>query len=208
MKYCLLAFSRTGSTALEKCLIKHNDINHDMTRLPSVANKREWVSNFLKRKCDKKWDGFKCLLYQYDENLKEDILSNSNVTKIILLRRNIFESAISKKVAEKIGNWHRVIDYNQENKFHIEENWLISYVDFVQRNVNIWKSNSINYKIFYYEDIFYNKETYKPVLDFLKIEDETFDYTIEKVNNYDILKKIIINYESLQKIYEEKKCLI
>lgn len=201
MKYCLLAFSRTGSTALENCLTIHDRINHDMTRLPNVQDKRKWVSDFLKRSCDEPWDGFKCLLYHYDDYLKEDILKNSDVTKIILLRRNLFQSAVSKKVAEKIGNWHKVVDYKPTEKFEIDEKWISSYVDFVKKNVQIWKSESINYRVFYYEDIFYDKDTYKPILKFLNIDDAPFKYTIEKVNNYDNIKSIVTNYDQLLKSF-------
>lgn len=205
--YCLLAFSRTGSTALEQVLSKHYDIFHDKTRLPTIADKRRWVLEFPERcnSIQKSICGFKCLLYHYDEYIQNDILENIKFKKIILLRKNIFQAAISKKVAEKIGNWHIKIDYNTIQPFEISKDWLFNYLNFVNKNINLWKSKSKNYEIFYYEDIFFNKEKYKPILDFLNIKEPILNYDIEKSNNYDTISNIVSNYKELENIYEKFK---
>jgi hypothetical protein len=205
LKYCLLSFSRTGSTALEKVLGLHDDISHDFTRLPLVDNKRKWVYDFLDKDSDTKWHGFKCLLYQYDHFLEKDILKNNNIRKIIVLRHDIFQAAISKKVAEKINNWHVKLDYKNFEPFEIDKNWFVSYVKFVRENIRLWESVSSNYKVFFYEDLFFKEETYKPILEFLNIRDSVLDYTIKKTNDYESLETLVKNLKELKNVYEQIK---
>lgn len=152
--YCIVAFSRTGSTALERALSAHKDIYHDMTRIPSLKDPISWVREFPK-KCEdipQSTCGFKCLMYQY-KNLEEDILLNQKIKKIILIRHNIFEAAISKKVAESIGNWHTKIDYSTVKPFEIPVAWFVPYIKLVKETTKNWINKSVNYEVFYYEDL-------------------------------------------------------
>lgn len=204
--YCLVSFSRTGSTALEKALNSHKCISHDFTRLPQVEDRVKWVNDFLNRNDTLlEWMGFKCLLYQFDDWIVDYILQNEKFTKIILLRHNIFEAAISKKVAERINNWHIKVDYNNVEPFSIDISWLTNYIKIIRFTMDEWVNKSINYKIFYYEDLFFNEEYYKPVIEYLSVGEIPIKYEISKVNDYDSIKNIIINYEELENVYEKIK---
>lgn len=202
--YCLVAISRTGSTALEKALGSHESIYHDMTRLPSLKDSKKWVNDFQQR-CEvlpQSWCGFKCLMYQYD-SLEQDILTNPSFKKIILIRQNMFEAALSKKVAEAIGNWHTIVDYSTVKPFEIPASWFIPYIKLVRQTTNNWIDKSNNYEVFYYEDLFFSPDTYQPVLDFLGLKESPHPYTIQKSNNYRNIKNIITNYDQLKEEYEK-----
>lgn len=202
--YCLVSFSRTGSTALEKALNSHDSIHHDFTRLPTVQNKKKWVNDFLDRKdANIDWMGFKCLLYQFDDNIEDSILRNKKFTKIILLRHDIFQAAISKKVAERINNWHVCVNYDIIDPFTIDLKWFSNYIKLIKDISNRWVSVSNNYKVFYYEDIFYQEDLYDSVLQFLGVDETVKRYEICKVNDYDKIKDIIINFKEIRNEYEQ-----
>lgn len=92
---------------------------------------------------------------------------------ILLLRRDLNACAESFAFAEKTGHWH---GYYKINSKEIDKNILENAFDLVKKSNRIINELSTKMKIpiFYYEDIFFNKQKAFDVLDYcsLKLSDD------------------------------------
>ena len=84
-----------------------------------------------------------------------------NLYNIVILRKNIFNNAISLAVAKTKNEW---FDYKDMSVITIEEKFFIECLYSYLVNLRLFKENKWNLK--YNEVIFYEDLTFNPVVDF------------------------------------------
>jgi len=208
--YILLAFSRTGSTALENFFVSHDSFFHDKTRIPSLEiPPKEFIRDFfiLNKDRPEKCLGFKCLYQQCDlDTIKSHILNCSNSRKIILYRKDVLHIALSKKIAEKTNQWH--IQMGEEFKytppFRIDVDWLEDYIKRVKKTYQKWldEAKEGNYIKVSYEDIFLKntRKELEKIFSFLNVQEDVgeISFGLKRGNNRDTYKKLILNLDEIE----------
>ena len=118
--FILFARARTGSTSLAKLL---NDINNIKVAIepfhpkyiqwnPEERNYSEYIVDLetmdtaIAELFDK-YAGLKVLMYQFDRNIYQHLLTKANVKILFLTRRKLIHSTLSNLIAEQTSFWQK-----------------------------------------------------------------------------------------------------
>lgn len=196
MKIILIALPRTGSTSIVE-YFKHTNKNFKTFSEPFNQNGKEGYYSY-KQVIKPKNVFVKHLFEQipkdlYNLNDKEVFEKiREDFDKIVFLdRKNIKEQSESLSKAITTGIWHTKYIYSEKEGHCNRLDYSLSIL--LERKENmITVQKNYGYKIFYYEDIFYNKSN---MLDFLSeinsvYDDDNFNRFLNIEQKYRIEKKI------------------
>ena len=189
--YLIISHPRSGSNYLFDCL----------TRIAPGANFCEPFPTTEDFKIVNKGKVIKTHLYDFlnlDKKLQKKLLSTRYT--VLLLRKNIFESAISDIIAAHFQQWNSYT-YTTDNAFSIDKKEMIQYVDgyveYWKKFINFKNSHNLD-KIIYYEDLTFNSK--KDLKNFFNI-DKTYLLKISEETKAPNKNIIVKNYNELESKY-------
>jgi hypothetical protein len=205
MKICILSMGRTGSTSLYKTISQHltddyycisEPFNNSVIRLNKIdENQFDYI-------CNQKNVLAKTMVQHIPNNKNINFIDEWIFTffdKIILLDRidtNALKESFAYFMYSKSKHWHKKQFYDM-SKIPLEfiKEWEIKIEDY--KKIINQLSIKYNKKIYYYEDIFLNKN--------IETINEIFNY-IEIKPNFEIIENNILSNNN--KVRLENKKLI
>jgi LPS sulfotransferase NodH len=149
----------------------------------------------------------------HNNYILKNSLMDKNQKKIVLKRKNILKTFISREIALKTKSWSSVSQdksgKNIEKKIYFEEDELLSYLlrtfnyyNYIETLLGVTQQN---YLVIYYEDLIGERDyTLNKVFDFLGVQKKKIDNKSKFVKqNPEGLDALIENYQYLNQFISE-----
>ena len=190
--YLIISHPRSGSNYLFDCLSRcspgscYNEPFRDGLNNTYVVNTGTLIKTHLND------------FLNIDYKLQKKLLSTRHT--VLLLRKDLFESAISDYIASRFKQWNSY-SYSEEQAFIMDKHEMIRYVkgyiEYWKKFVEFKKNNKID-TVLYYEDFTFNqKKDLKKIFNI----DKTYQINIKGEAKAPDKSKMIKNYYSLKKRY-------
>lgn len=133
-------------------------------------------------------------------------LKDNNTKVIVLIRRNIFKTGLSRlrKDITRLPHIDQKIQIEKNDQFYIHPGKLLRHMRFLER-VNrelIERTEGMDRVIIYYEDFGQWNELMEKLFDFLKVEKLALKPVLNKIGGKD-WRKEVSNHDEIEKLLKE-----
>ena len=190
--YLIISHPRSGSNYLFDCLSRCSPGSCYNEPFRNVSNNTHIVNTGTL---------IKTHLYDFltiDNKLQKKLLSTRHT--VLLLRKDLFESAISDYIASRFKQWNSY-NYTEQQAFTMDKHEMIKYVNgyvkYWKKFVEFKRNNKID-TVLYYEDFTFNqKKDLKKIFNI----DKTYLVNINSETKAPDKSKMVKNYYGLKARY-------
>jgi len=210
VKFIVISRSRTGSTLLINLLNSHPNICAEgevFKFMNGDSQNKRWSEFFSKKNKTSKAVGFKLFYYHpidsNDNSVWDEIVKNTDVKIIHLVRNQMLETYVSKLIAEKTNNWSQrggKAKSLAEKSVNVDIKECIKEFEQIASWENDTRSMFGNHPFFElsYEELIGKREMMmNEVSNFLDVKKFNFKSKLKK-QNPENLSKLILNFKELE----------
>lgn len=149
--------------------------------------------------------GFKYIWF-HTGKIRDVVLLNPNVKKVLLTRRNVLRTEVSRQIADQTDKWISFEETTKCNRirFNLDQFWkhyrrAVQQIDDLKRSLD---EREQSYVELFYEDLVgpERERTLESFCDYLEIDPYEFKFSTVKIKRQNpfTLREILINYEEVQ----------